>query len=162
MRPIRILFVCLGNICRSPIAEAVFVHCATENGVDGYVQVDSAGTGDWHLGDLPDGRALATLDKHGLETEHLGRQVSVADFTTFDYIFGMDKANLRDLRRIAPDNATAEIHLFLSFGDEASVEVPDPYYGTSQDFDDVFELVRRGSEEFLAYLRRTGKLVTNG
>lgn len=123
-----VLFVCLGNICRSPLAEAAFRAEAEERGIDALV--DSAGTGGWHRGDPPDPRSRAVAKRHGVDiSSYRARQVADADFTRFDHIVAMDAANLRDLRRIAPAEATARLSLLLDHvaGREGQ-SVADPYY----------------------------------
>jgi protein-tyrosine phosphatase len=138
-----LLFVCLGNICRSPLAEAVMRSLLAERGLSSLILCDSAGTGGWHVGDLPDHRARAEARRHGLELTHRGQQVRrVEDLAPFDLVLAMDHANLADLRRIAPLRFLAgDIRLLREYDPGAtSDEVPDPYYGDADDFAAVFEV----------------------
>jgi protein-tyrosine phosphatase len=133
--PVSVLFVCLGNICRSPLAEGAFRAEAQRLGLD--VHTDSAGTGDWHVGHPPDGRAQAVAARHGVDIAHLrARQVTRADFDRFDHIVALDAQNFRDLRRIKPPGARAWVSLLLDHvpGREGEA-VADPYYGDDGDFD---------------------------
>jgi protein-tyrosine phosphatase len=127
----RVLMVCLGNICRSPMAEAVLAHLHPD------WTVDSAGTGAWHVGERPDRRTLAELKRHGIATAHRGRQVSPADFTRFDLILAMDAQNLRDLQAIRPADATARLELLDPDG------VPDPYYDGDEAFAAIYTQIDR-------------------
>ena len=134
----RILFVCLGNICRSPLAEAALRAAAAEAGLE--VVVDSAGTGDWHIGDPPDTRAQAVARRHGCDIAGLrGRQVAAEDFKRFDHIFALDAQNLAGLRAIAPADATAEVALLLDLvPGRAGQGVHDPYYGNAAGFEETW------------------------
>lgn len=139
-----VLCVCLGNICRSPLAEAALRHAATEAGVD--MKIDSAGTGDWHLGRAPDPRSIAVAKKHGIDISGFkARLVETDDFYNFTHIIVMDKSNLANVQALAPKDATAEI--FMLLGD---AEVPDPYYGPDSGFDETWEQVNAGARAFLA------------
>ncbi len=131
--------VCLGNICRSPVAEAVLRQLAPA------WTVDSAGTGDWHVGESPDPRAIAELARHGLATTHRGRQVQVADFRDFDLVLAMDGKNLHDLRRLRPADATARLALLGDFAVPAAAggDVPDPYDDGPEAFSAVYLQVER-------------------
>ena len=133
--PVRLLFVCLGNICRSPTAEAVMRAVVRERGLEGAVEVDSAGTGDWHVGSPPDERASAAAARRGVEMAGAARQVTRTDFADFDLLLAMDAANLRALRRIAPPGTDHKVRLL------AHVDVPDPYYGGEDGFETVLDLV---------------------
>lgn len=143
----RVLFVCLGNICRSPTAEAVFRGLAEKAGLLDQLVIDSAGTSGYHVGESPDARAAAVARERGYDMSQLvGRQVSPRDFEAYDYILAMDRANLRDLRRQCPAAFQDRIRLFLSFGEQFSEdEVPDPYYGGPEGFDRVFDMVEDAS-----------------
>ena len=151
----KVLFVCLGNICRSPTAEGVFRKTVTHAGLADEIEVDSAGTGDWHIGHPPDDRAQAEAKERGYDLSSLrARQVSATDFQVFDYIIAMDHSNVRNLKAIGPEALHSKIHLFLSFHPNADVEeVPDPYY--TGGFDHAFELIEAASAGFLAHLRET-------
>lgn len=143
----KVLFVCLGNICRSPTAEAVFTGLAEQQGLLNELQIDSAGTSSYHIGESPDDRATAVAQKRGYKMSHLkGRQVKSSDFEHFDYVLAMDHANLRDLRRNCPASDQDKISLFLTFSKKYSEdEVPDPYYGGPEGFDRVLDLVEDAS-----------------
>ena len=147
----RVLMVCLGNICRSPTAEAMLRHKAQLAGLDERVEVDSAGTADYHVGSPPDRRAIAHGEKRGLRLKALrGRQVQKADFDRFDFILAMDDDNLANLQRLRPEGSPAELALLMSFAPEAgSRAVPDPYYGGSDGFEAVLDLVDSACEGFL-------------
>lgn len=157
---ISVLFVCLGNICRSPTAEAVLRQRVKASGLAEKLHIDSAGTGDWHIGKAPDPRSQAAALERGYDLSTLrARQVSAADFERFDYILAMDDANLADLKAMQPKDFAGHLGLFLAFhpGDVAP-EVPDPYYGESAGFDHVLDLVEAASDGLLAHLRDTRRL----
>ena len=149
---LRVLMVCLGNICRSPTAEAMLRHKVHLAGLDDRVEVDSAGTADYHVRSPPDRRAVAHGERRGLKMQHLrGRQVERADFERFDFIFAMDDDNLANLQRIRPAGSRARVALLLSQAPNAAVrEVPDPYYGGPEGFETVLDLVDSACEGFLA------------
>lgn len=148
-RPISVLFVCLGNICRSPLAEGVFLHRAREAGLLERFLVDSAGTGDWHAGEPADARMSAVAARRGVTLPSRARQVRDEDWTRFDHILCMDRDNLDRVRTMgAPRDRT---HLFLSILDDpAHVEVPDPYYGGPEGFELVHDLAERAVAAWLA------------
>lgn len=152
--PIRILFVCLGNICRSPAAEAVFTHLVNEAGLAASFAIESAGTGEWHIGELPDRRMRVAAQRRGIAMTSRARTVTREDFEQFDYIFAMDASNLRTLRGRAPKRHHGKIRLFRDLDPDAPGEdVPDPYYGEDEDFDEVLDIVERTSRALLAHLR---------
>jgi protein-tyrosine phosphatase len=153
---IRVLMVCLGNICRSPTAEAMLRKQVHEAGLDERVEVDSAGTADYHVDSPPDRRAVAHGERRGLKMKHLrGRQVSRADFERFDFILAMDDDNLADLQRIRPVGSRAKLGLLMAYAPGAgSREVPDPYYGGAEEFERVLDLVDSAAAGFLASLKR--------
>jgi protein-tyrosine phosphatase len=156
--PLRVSFVCLGNICRSPTAEAVMRHLVKEAGLAERVRVDSAGTGDWHVGEARDARSAAVGRRRGIPLAGHARQWQRADFARFDYVLAMDRKNQRDLLELAPDDeARAKIHLLRAF-DPASGrdddDVPDPYYGGPDGFDRVFDICEAACRGLLAHLRR--------
>ena len=150
-----VLFVCLGNICRSPMAEGAFRAAAERRGIA--VQADSAGTGDWHAGDPPDPRAQAEAARHGLDLSPLrARQVTAADFDRFDHIVAMDAANLADLRAIAPPGARAALSLMLDHAGRAGQSVADPYYGGAEGFAVTWADVAAASDGLLDRLSKPG------
>jgi len=145
-KPIKsVLFVCLGNICRSPLAEGVFRAVLTEQGKD--LALDSAGTGGWHAGEQPDGRSIAVAAQHGVDISgQRARKVLPEDFSRFDLILGMDKANVRDLKALAPPAARDRVHLYLDFATGKAGDVPDPYYEGAEAFASVYRMIREASE----------------
>lgn len=146
----RILFVCLGNICRSPSAHGVFEVLAMRAGID--VVVESAGTGGWHVGDPPDARATAEARARGYDLSHLrAQQVTARDFGRFDLIIGMDHSNIAALERMRPIGDDTPVELFLSYGTSARTEVPDPYYEGG--FDVVLDLIEDASAGLIARLK---------
>ena len=146
----RVLFVCLGNICRSPTAHGVFESLVKGKGLDDRIQIDSCGTGGWHIGESPDKRASAHARKRGYDLSHLrARQVEEHDFDAFDYVLAMDNANLGDLKAIKPSSARTSPKLFLSYGRFDETEVPDPYYGGDQGFEHVLDLVESACDGLL-------------
>ncbi len=149
-----VLFVCLGNICRSPLAEAAFRRLVEQEGLD--VRVDSAGTGDWHIGHPPDVRAQAVALKNGIDIGHYrGRQVAPDDFTNFTHIIALDHSNLRNLEDIRPVTASARLSLLLDHvpGREGQA-VADPYYGDDAGFDLSWAEVSAGAEGLLSAIKR--------
>jgi protein-tyrosine phosphatase len=154
----RLLFVCLGNICRSPSAEGVMRALVCEAGLDGSIGLDSAGTGSWHVGSPPDARAVVAARARGIALEGSARTVSQDDFDDFDLVLAMDRANMRELRLLAPsEQARAKVRLLREF-DPASagaedLDVPDPYYGAAGGFDEVLDLVQAACEGLLEQIR---------
>ena len=151
MNKVRVLMVCLGNICRSPTAEAMLRKHVREAGLEHLVEVDSAGTADYHVDSPPDRRSIAHGERRGLAMKGLrGRQVTTADFHDFDILFAMDAANLAALARLRPAGARARTALFLSCVPGAAArDVPDPYYGEAADFERVLDLVDSASAAFV-------------
>lgn len=149
-----VLFVCLGNICRSPLAEGIFRDLAAQEGVA--VEIDSAGTGDWHLGHAPDPRAQAVADKNGLDIAGLrARLVTPEDFRRFDRIVAMDASNLANLEAMRPADAKATLARLLDFADGVDLaDVPDPYQGGPEGFDETYRLVAAGARGLLDAIRR--------
>jgi protein-tyrosine phosphatase len=147
----RILFVCMGNICRSPSAEGVFRSLLAARAPQLTIEIDSAGTHDYHVGEPPDERAIAAARRRGIDLSTLrARTVSAGDFDEFDLILAMDEQNLRELRRRAPAHRHERIRLIMEFVPQASVRaVPDPYYGGPQGFEQVLDLLEEASEGLL-------------
>lgn len=154
-QPVSILFVCLGNICRSPTAQGVFAKQLEDAGLSDFTQIDSAGIGEWHIGKTPDPRATEAARQRGLDlTTQRARQVSLADFYTFDHILAMDRSNLSDLEAMMPPNGEASVELFLNYARHADTdEVPDPYYGGESGFARVLDLITDAGEGLLTDLR---------
>ena len=149
----RILFVCLGNICRSPTAEAIFRGVVEKAHLTDQFVIDSAGTGSWHEGEPPDDRMRAAGARAGYTLSGRARQVQLSDHHQFDHIFAMDRQNLSNLRNNAPSNAAADLHLFRDFDPEGQgLDTPDPYYGGVAGFDEVVEIVARTSVAILNHL----------
>ncbi len=149
----RILFVCLGNICRSPAAEALFIHKIRTSGLDSSLSCDSAGTNGYHNGSPADPRMVKTLAEYGYESLSRSRQVRPSDFDEFDYILAMDRVNLRQLKTLAPPKARAQIRLMGDFATQhQGLDVPDPYYGGSEGFVRVIEILEDAIQGFLAHL----------
>lgn len=153
----RILFVCLGNICRSPTAEVVFRSVASREAPELVLEVDSAGTAGYHVGALPDRRTRQAAARRGYDMSALrARVVEAEDFERFDLILAMDRENLRALERRAPAQARDRLRLFLEFAPEAGIsEVPDPYYGGPNGFEDVLDLIEAASRGLVEHLRRS-------
>ena len=146
----KVLFVCLGNICRSPTAEGVFRHYVEQAGLSDKITIDSAGTAEWHIGKAPDPRTVAAAAKRGYDLSPLrGRQAQAEDFAKFDLILAMDKSNLRNLQAIQPADAKAELALYLPRFGISPDEVPDPYYGGEDGFELVLDMLEQASEVLL-------------
>ncbi|MDJ0795184.1 MAG: low molecular weight protein-tyrosine-phosphatase [Woeseiaceae bacterium] len=155
MEKTAVLFVCMGNICRSPTAEGVFRHHVESAGLSDAVEIDSAGTHAYHVGEPPDRRARAAAERRGMSLEGIrARRVSSDDYERFDYIIAMDEDNLYRLRQEAPDEHKAELRLFLEFSGGVETEVPDPYYGGTAGFERVLDLVDDASRGLLETLKR--------
>lgn len=156
---ISVLFVCLGNICRSPLAEAVFRQVVTEEGLEGRFRIDSAGTSGYHDGESPDPRTTEVAARRGVEVAGTSRQVTRRDAAEFDYLVAMDAENLREVEalveRAGLDGDGPATHLLREFDPEAAgdLEVPDPYFGGPRGFDNVHDLVERSARGFLDHLR---------
>jgi protein-tyrosine phosphatase len=154
--PYRVCFVCTGNICRSPMAESVFRAQVAEAGLDGLVEVDSAGTDGWHEGDGADPRTVAVLEAGGYDSGHAARQFRAPWFSRLDLVIALDSGHLKALRRLAPTQEDAEkVRLLRSYdpavGDD--LDVPDPYYGRMDDFEECLEMVEAASPGLLAAIR---------
>ena len=149
-----VLFVCLGNICRSPTAEAVFRHKAQEAGLD--IEIDSAGTHGYHIGKSPDKRAQAAGIERGYSFKGLKcRRVNETDFEHFSYILAMDNSNFMNLRGMSDSQYHDKIHLFLDFAQTEEKEVPDPYYGGKRGFELVLDLIEQASDGLLAHIQQS-------
>ena len=147
--------MCLGNICRSPTAEGVFKQYVKEAGLEHAIESDSAGTGDYHIGDPPDARACAAAKSRGYDLSKLrGRQVSRRDFVDFDYVLAMDEQNLRDLKRLAPREHEHKVRLFTEYCSSGACAVPDPYGGGPRGFELVLDLVEDSAKGLLEHLRQ--------
>ena len=156
---VSVLFVCLGNICRSPTAHGVFAQLVADHQLNHCIDTDSCGTAAWHSGKPPDSRSVAAAAKRGYDLTPLrARQVSRSDFDQFDYILAMDQANLTDLQALCPANYSGELGLFLSYGDSELLAVPDPYYGDDNGFEAVLDLVEQASQGLLAHIQQHAKL----
>jgi protein-tyrosine phosphatase len=152
---VSVLFVCMGNICRSPTAEGMFRKHVADVGLADRIHIESAGTHAYHVGAPPDHRAQAAAARRGVTLTHIrARQISDEDFESFDYVFAMDKDNLGELLERAPAEHRDKVRLFLDFaGTEQVAEVPDPYYGGTSGFELVLDLVEQGSERLLQRIR---------
>ncbi|MEU5323591.1 low molecular weight protein-tyrosine-phosphatase [Streptomyces sp. NPDC021056] len=152
----RVCFVCTGNICRSPMAESVFRARVAEDGLDGLVEVDSAGTGGWHEGDGADPRTVSVLEAHGYDGTHTARQFQPSWFSRLDLVIALDRGHLKALRRLAPTpQDAAKVRLLRSYDPAAGddLDVPDPYYGGMDGFEECLEMVESASEGLLAAVR---------
>jgi protein-tyrosine phosphatase len=156
---VRILFVCMGNICRSPTAEGVMRRLVADAGLD--IEIDSAGTGGWHAGEPPDRRATLAARRRGITLEGAARQVTPDDFRRFDLLIALDRSNLRELLAIAPDEEAAEkVRLLREFDPAANgdLDVPDPYYGGDRGFETVLDMVEAACRGLIDELSAAGKV----
>jgi len=153
---VKVLFVCMGNICRSPTAHGVFRALVKREGLSQVVEIDSAGTHAYHVGSAPDKRAQATAQERGIDISDLvARRVESDDFDLFDFVVAMDQDNYMSLSEICPDQHVDKIYMFMDFADHMRTrEVPDPYYGGTSGFDRVFDLVEAASEGLLQEIRQ--------
>jgi protein-tyrosine phosphatase len=150
----KVLFVCLGNICRSPSAEGVFRKVLEAQGLQGRVEVDSCGIGDWHIGKAPDPRAQQAAQRRGIDISGLrARQLSEDDFAVFDFILAMDHDNLSAIHAMQPEGYQGRSCLFLSFAGQPDSAVPDPYYGGEQGFENVLDMIEAASNGLVQHLR---------
>lgn len=159
-RAVGVLFVCMGNICRSPIAEGVFRQRVTQAGLDHFIQIDSAGTHGYHIGARPDARAQAAATRRRYDLSALrARQVTREDIEVFDYVLAMDRDNLAHLNSLASPNYHNKPQLFLDYAAHVNLrEVPDPYYGPDQGFDFVLDLVEEASLGLLTHIQQRLRL----
>ncbi|MCK5091371.1 MAG: low molecular weight phosphotyrosine protein phosphatase, partial [Gammaproteobacteria bacterium] len=153
---IKVLFVCLGNICRSPTAHGVFQHLIEQEGLSGLIEVDSAGTHAYHVKEPPDRRAQQAALKREVDLSPLrARRATADDFDVFDYVLAMDRENLANLEQICPKGMEYKLGLFLSYAPDLGVsEVPDPYYGGTAGFDRVLDLIEDASRGLISHLRK--------
>jgi protein-tyrosine phosphatase len=151
---IRVLFVCLGNICRSPTAEGIFRGLVEAAGLAAQIHIDSAGTHAYHVGSPPDRRAQAEAKRRGNDISHLrGRQAKAEDFQAFDYVLAMDQSNFLDLQQICPTGCESKLHQFLDFAPELKRrDVPDPYYEGG--FDKVYDIIETAAKGLLADIQK--------
>ncbi|MCB1308876.1 MAG: low molecular weight phosphotyrosine protein phosphatase [Leptospiraceae bacterium] len=158
---IGVLFVCLGNICRSPAAEGTFRHLVSAAGLEKYFHIDSCGTSAYHIGEPANANSRRVAKKRGFDLHSRARQFHRADFQKFDYILAMDRSNYADLMRLAESGPDKErVHMYRKFDPEVHTEdsVPDPYYGGPEGFEEVQDIVLRTGENFLTYLRENHNL----
>ena len=149
----RILFVCLGNICRSPLAEGVFKSYIESNGLSNRILCDSAGTAGYHIGSKPDKRSLKIANDYGITLDHYGKKLFFKDFEDFDYIIAMDQNNFLDILTLKGEvNVKAKLLLFRDFDPNGTGDVPDPYHGTMADFEDVYKICERTSKKLVDYI----------
>jgi protein-tyrosine phosphatase len=154
---VHVLFVCLGNICRSPLAEGIFKKLIAESGLSSFIGVDSAGTARWHIDEPPDTRSIQIAAENGIQLEHLGRQVRKIDLEKFDYILAMDNENWEEILRLQdPDQSPkARVMLVRDFDNQQSgADIPDPYYGGQNGFQMVYEILEESLSNFLKFLIR--------
>jgi len=153
---VKILFVCMGNICRSPTAHGVFESMLSKHHLGKRVMVDSAGTGPWHAGKAPDSRAQEAAKSRGYRLDHLrARQVKVEDFIEFDLVLAMDEHNIAELMKKCPEAYRDRVKLFLTFGSQSDhLEVPDPYYGGQRGFELVLDLIENASRGLIEHVKK--------
>lgn len=151
---ISVLFVCLGNICRSPLAMNIFIREVRNRGLESYFDIDSCGTSDYHIGSSPDPRTVENARKNGLDVNHKARQFNWFDFDKYDYILAMDKGNLANIKSLDGEgHFNDKLHLMRDFDPlDKGAEVPDPYFGGDQGFQNVFDILSRSVHNFLNHL----------
>lgn len=159
---VKILFVCLGNICRSPLAQGLLEKKVKELGLNAHIEVDSCGTSQYHIGEQPDERTLENAKKNGLKLEHKARQFSRKDFRTFDYIVAMDKANMECVTRTDQTNEFVDKLMLIRDFDpvDKGADVPDPYFGGEEGFQHVFTILQRSVDTFLNHVIEKHELKT--
>lgn len=157
MAKVKVLFVCMGNICRSPVAEGVFAQLIEQQGLTEHVQVDSAGTHAYHVGNPPDPRSLQTALRRGIDISNLrARRFAEDDFYEFDYVLAMDSDNYRNLSAVCPPETRYKLKMFLDFAPHLNeLDVPDPYYGGELGFERVLDLVEAAAEGLVEHIRKT-------
>lgn len=158
---VSVLFVCLGNICRSPLAEGIFKHRVREAGLENKISAESGGTSGWHIGESPDPRSVDIAFEHGIKLDSFGRKAISEDFENYDYIIAMDKENYSDLKRLSGSTGVgaAKLYLMRDFDDIGKgKDVPDPYYGGAGGFKQVFEMLDRSCKNLLDEIREDYRL----
>lgn len=148
---IKVLFICLGNICRSPLAEAIFNHKVKQRGLEHKFKADSCGTSDYHIGELPDERTISCAKKYGIDINHRGRQLNKLDFKTFDYLLVMDGSNMAKVKGYMDNHGLSHNKIFMlrDLNFETPIEVPDPYYGVEEDFNDMYCILDEAIDKLL-------------
>jgi protein-tyrosine phosphatase len=159
----KILFVCLGNICRSPLAKGLFNHMAEQAGLGGFLMADACGTAGHHQGEEPDQRTIRNARKNGLEIHHRARKLQPEDFQNFDFILTMDASNFRDTAALAGRHGfnEADIRMLRSFDPQAAhpeADVPDPWYGGEEGFEEVFQMLHRSCSALIAHLKKSNEI----
>ena len=158
---IKVLFICLGNICRSPLAEAILNHKVIEKELKGTIRSDSCGTSDYHIGEQPDERSLLCAKNRGILINHRGRQINRLDLKDFDYLIVMDQSNLQKVKNLMDSHGLSHSHLYLmrEFQPNAAhSDVPDPYYGEADGFEEVYDILEESLENFLAKIIKDHRL----
>ncbi|MFZ9981176.1 MAG: low molecular weight protein-tyrosine-phosphatase [Cyclobacteriaceae bacterium] len=150
----KILFVCLGNICRSPLAEAIFNKRVRDMGLEGQLIADSCGTGSYHIGERPDPRTLASAAKYGIPVSHLCRQLHENDFTEFDMILAMDESNKKNILWKGGEPFSKKVWLMRAFDPHGGEQVPDPYHGRESEFEEVYQILDRSVSGLIRYLKK--------
>lgn len=155
MKKVSILFVCLGNICRSPLAAAILKHKVRLHGLEQWIEVDSCGTSNYHIGDNADPRTIANASRNGVPIEHCARQLSAGDLHRFDFIFAMDHSNYANILRLSNgEDISRKVRMMREFDPrQKGGEVPDPYHGGEKEFQEVFEILDRSTTNFLTFVR---------
>jgi protein-tyrosine phosphatase len=150
----KVLFVCLGNICRSPMAHGIFERLVQDAELSNQIQVDSAGTASYHIGELPDKRARQTCEEHGIKLTHRARAFVKEDLDRFDFILAMDAQNLANIQKLQSENHRAKVQLMRAYDAKApNADVPDPYYGELDGFEEVYKMLERSCRELLTEIQ---------
>ncbi|MBE0494023.1 MAG: low molecular weight phosphotyrosine protein phosphatase [Thiomicrospira sp.] len=154
---VSVLFVCMGNICRSPTAHAVFRKLVRDEGLEDWIIIDSAGTHAYHVGNPPDDRSMQTAANRGVQMDDLrARKVDFSDLIEFDYVLTMDADNYENLMKMAPTDLQSKVRLFMEFAPDVGLDyVPDPYYGGADGFENVFDMVEAASRCLLAHIKQS-------